>query len=83
MRLPVGGKAIPTAQTRSLHPMLSRFLFLLGLCACARTLAAVDLPTKEDARLIPAYQSHRVWNGFASTRGGRVFVCYPGADGPG
>ena len=45
--------------------------------------SAAELPTANDARLIPVFQANRVWNGVATTRDGRVFVCYPGADGPG
>ena len=44
---------------------------------------AADLPTERDERLLPVYQSDRVWNGVTTTTDGRVFVCYPGADGPG
>lgn len=60
---------------------------VLAACAAllvsAGPLGAGELPTREDARLIPVYQANRVWNGVATTREGRVFVCYPGADGPG
>ena len=67
--------------------MTSRSLPILVCCATVffggGLVLAVDLPTKEDARLIAVYQAHRVWNGVTTTRDGRVFVCYPGADGPG
>ncbi|SDU15721.1 Major royal jelly protein [Verrucomicrobium sp. GAS474] len=39
-------------------------------------------PQPVDGRLIPAYQSDRIWNGVTLTGGGRVFVAFPG-DGPG
>jgi len=62
--------------------MLS-FAGILG-CACAvATAHADDLPHENDGRLIPIYQSDRVWNGITITRDGRVFVGYPGADRPG
>ena len=65
------------------NPMTARLLFLLTFCAAAGALPAADLPTAQDERLVPVYQAHRVWNGVATTRDGRTFVCYPGADGPG
>ena len=46
-------------------------------------LCAGELPTREDARLLPVFRANRAWNGVTTTRDGRVFVCYPGADGPG
>ncbi len=54
-----------------------------GFLVSTGPLCAVELPTREDARLIPAYQANRVWNGVTTTHDGRIFVCYPGADGPG
>ena len=63
--------------------MTPRLLLFLAFCAVAGALPAVDLPTAHDERLIPAYQARRVWNGVTTTRDGRTFVCYPGADGPG
>ena len=64
---------------------LSVVPLLLGLAATApgRSAPAVDLPTRPDERLQGVYRSNRVWNGVTTTRDGRVFVCYPGADGPG
>ncbi len=67
--------------------MISRSLLALVGCAavfsgCSRRVA-FDLPAKQDDRLLPAYQGQRVWNGVTTTRDGRVFVCYPGADGAG
>jgi sugar lactone lactonase YvrE len=44
---------------------------------------ADGLPTENDGRLIPVYQADRVWNAVTTTREGRVFVGYPGADRPG
>jgi sugar lactone lactonase YvrE len=41
------------------------------------------LPTREDPRLEPVWQANRVWNGMATTRGGRAFASFPSADGPG
>jgi sugar lactone lactonase YvrE len=41
------------------------------------------LPTEEDPRLIPAFSASRVWTGVTTTPGGRVFVSFPSADGPG
>ena len=64
--------------SRSLLPLFCAAVFFGGGDALA-----VDLPTKQDPRLIPVYQANRVWNGVTTTRDGRVFVCYPGADGPG
>ncbi|MBY0382911.1 MAG: hypothetical protein K2W78_13445 [Xanthobacteraceae bacterium] len=59
------------------------FAGILG-CACAvATAHADDLPQENDGRLIPIYQSDRVWNAITTTRDGRVFVGYPGADRPG
>lgn len=55
-------------------------LAFAALAACSRaTLSAapVELPTKEDARLIPVFQADRVWNGVSRTRDGRTFVSYP------
>lgn len=49
----------------------------------ATAVATVELPTTQDDRLIPVFQATRVWNGVTTTREGRVFVCYPSADGPG
>ena len=51
--------------------------------AIVATARAAELPTQPDARLVPMFQSDRVWNGVTTTRDGRVFVCYPDADGPG
>jgi sugar lactone lactonase YvrE len=42
-----------------------------------------DLPTIEDERLVPAYPSDRVCTAVTTTPEGRVFVGFPGADGPG
>jgi sugar lactone lactonase YvrE len=42
--------------------------------------AAAPLVMTEDPRLQVAYQSDRVWNGVATTPGGRVFVVYTQAD---
>ena len=63
--------------------MISRFLLSSVLLAAAGTALAVELPTARDERLVPVYQTRRVWNGVTTTRDGRTFVCYPGADGPG
>ena len=37
--------------------------------------------TGQDARLVPVYESDRVWNAVTTTADGRVFVGFPGADG--
>lgn len=61
-----------------------RFLACLWLFGFAVSVAAADDPPPEnDGRLIPIYQSDRVWNAITTTRDGRVFVAYPGADKPG
>ncbi|WBB66865.1 L-dopachrome tautomerase-related protein [Micromonospora sp. WMMD812] len=41
-----------------------------------------DLPTQEDPRLSPVVANDRVCTG-VTTVGGRIFVSFPGADGPG
>ncbi|WP_346534414.1 L-dopachrome tautomerase-related protein [Micromonospora sp. DPT] len=41
------------------------------------------LPEREDVRLVPVLSADRVWNGVATTPDGRMFVCFPSADGPG
>ncbi len=41
------------------------------------------LPTTQDSRLIPVASSQRDWNAVATTPGGRVFVGYTQAEGPG
>jgi sugar lactone lactonase YvrE len=41
------------------------------------------LPRKADPRLAPVLAADRVWNGVTTTGGGRVFVSFPAADGPG
>jgi len=56
--------------------------FAIAFCIVTST-RADDLPTENDGRLIPIYQSDRVWNAITTTRDGRVFVGYPGADRPG
>ena len=56
-------------------------LALLGVLCCAAAPARAQLPTREDPRLQPAFTADRVWNAVATTRDGRVFVGYPGADG--
>ena len=53
-----------------------------SLAVCPPT-AAAELPTRPNERLVPVFQANRVWNGVTTTRDGRVFVCYPSADGPG
>jgi sugar lactone lactonase YvrE len=60
------------------------FFILTGLLAVSvNSLRADELPTDHDGRLIPVYQADRVWNAITTTRDGRVFVGYPGADRPG
>jgi sugar lactone lactonase YvrE len=60
------------------------FLACLAISICAGNAAhADDLPIENDGRLIPIYQSDRVWNAVTIARDGRVFVGYPGADRPG
>lgn len=46
-------------------------------------LLAARLPTKEDSRLQPIFNSNRVWNAIATTNDGRAFVAFPGVEGPG
>jgi sugar lactone lactonase YvrE len=41
------------------------------------------LPDVEDSRLLPMLTSERLWNGVTISEGGRMFVCFPSADGPG
>ena len=36
-----------------------------------------------DDRLIPAYQSNRIWNGVTVTPAGRIFAAFTSAEGPG
>ena len=55
----------------------------LALLAGPVSAPALDLPTQKDDRLLPVFHANRVWNGVTTTVDGRVFVCYPGADGPG
>ena len=59
------------------------FCFFLFLGSCVWPLAGADLPFRNDPRVIPVYQSDRVWNGIALTGDGRAFACYPSTDGPG
>ncbi len=54
-----------------------------GWLAVASFAAAADLPAQPDERLVPVFQSERVWNGVATTRDGRVFVCHPDMGTPG
>ncbi len=66
--------------------MRSRIYFFWAIIACALAFAqlmAANLPTKEDARLQPIFQSERVWNAITTTHDGRAFVAFPGADRPG
>ena len=65
------------------HPFL--LPLALGAAATAAFFAteAADPPAQQDSRLQPVFGSKRVWNGVTTTQDGRVFVCYPGADGPG
>ena len=55
----------------------------VGTMFMGSRLRAAELPTEKDERLLPVYQSDRVWNGVTTTPDGRVFACYPDADGPG
>jgi len=61
------------------RPLLAGILVI----ALARSMAFADLPTQKDPRLIPVFHADRVWNAVTTTRDGRVFVGFPGADGPG
>ena len=79
MRPHVGCGAIPSRKNLA---MIFR-VFFLTCCVAVGAALAIDLPTARDERLVPVYQAQRVWNGVATTRDGRTFVCYPGADGPG
>jgi sugar lactone lactonase YvrE len=69
--------------------LFSRLGFVLGLAVLSfdgGLFAADTLPPsvdKEDARLIPAYQSNRIWNGVTATSGGRIFVAFTSAEGTG
>ena len=58
-------------------------LFCLSWSSLAAGPAPAELPTRTDERLVPVFQADRVWNGVTTTREGRVFVCYPSADGTG
>ncbi|WP_297299771.1 L-dopachrome tautomerase-related protein [uncultured Methylovirgula sp.] len=46
-------------------------------------LLAARLPTKQDSRLQPVFQSNRIWNAVARTNGGRTFVGFADVEGPG
>lgn len=65
--------------------MKPSILLLLGLISIGTTVRAraLDIPTKEDHRLIPVYHADRVWNAVTTTADGRVFVGFPSADRPG
>lgn len=66
--------------------MRSRIYFFWAIVASSLAfvqLMAANLPTKEDNRLQPIFQSNRVWNAVTTTNDGRAFVGFPGADGPG
>lgn len=63
--------------------LLCSLALALTLVGTRHPARAVELPTRKDDRLQPVFESRRVWNGVTTTQDGRVFVCYPGADGPG
>jgi hypothetical protein len=42
-----------------------------------------ELPSEEDPRLVRVFSANRVWNGVTTLGGGRMFVNFPNADGPG
>ncbi len=56
---------------------------LLATGEVVPALATPDLPTRQDPRLVTAFQGDRVWNGVATSSDGRVFAVYPQAEGPG
>jgi sugar lactone lactonase YvrE len=66
--------------------MRSRVYFFWAAIAASiafSQLLSANVPTTQDARLVPALTSSRIWNAVATADDGRIFVAYSGADAPG